>query len=97
MSNVNKIDTTIEYPEFNFKVWYFSEDSIDVEWRVWDMDENLLMTGNFYSKDFYRSRFTIVPSNIEENVYENLFYLYFENIKLKCIDIVEYREVEENN
>jgi len=96
MSNINKIDTTIDYPEFGYKVKYYSEDSLVVDWTVMDENDDLLMTGVFDSKDYYKSVFNIVVSKLEENVYENLFYLYFENIKLKCIDIVEFRDPAED-
>lgn len=81
------------YPEFGLSVKYTpDEDMVYIDWVVLDADGDILMTGRFDSKDYYKSTFTVVPSNIEENIYENLFYLYFENIKLTCIDFVEFKE-----
>lgn len=94
MSELNNIDLIVEYPEFSYKVWYRSKDSEIIEWSVSDESDDLLMEGVFKSNDYYRSTFNIIPSKLEENTYESLFYLYFENIKLKCIDIVEFREDE---
>lgn len=89
---VNNI--TKEYPEFGFKVWYNGINDTDIEWEVHDMDDNMLMTGVFYSKDFFQSTFNIIPARLKENIYESLFYLYFENIKLECITLVEDEDVE---
>lgn len=83
------------YSEFGFSVRYTILEDKKIDWEVTNEDGDLLMTGKFDSKDFFKSKFTIVPSNIEENTYESLFYLYFENIKLACIDIVEDEGVEE--
>jgi hypothetical protein len=85
MENVVK-----QYPEFGFTVTYMpSSDFKIIDWEIRDESDELLMTGKFHSDNFYRSTFTLIPSNIEENVYENLFYTYFENIKLECIEFVE--------
>jgi hypothetical protein len=87
-------DIIMKDPEFGYTVRYaLSEDSID--WEVSNEDGDVLMIGKFDSKDFYRSTFTLVPSNVEENVYENLFYLYFENVKLKCIEMIEDKNIED--
>lgn len=91
---MSKIDITLQYPEFGYKVHYTAEDLSKIDWVVYDEDDNIAITGSFYSADFYKSTFNVVQSNIPENKYENLFYLYFENIKLKCIDFVEYEDAE---
>lgn len=83
-----------EYPEFGYNVRYALEDGV-IDWEVSSADGELLMTGKFTAKDFFQSKFTLVPSNIDENTYESLFYLYFENIKLACIDLVEDEQVED--
>lgn len=85
-----------QYPEFGYNVRYNlnSTDKI-IDWEVATEDGDILMTGRFTAKDFFMSKFTLVPSNVEENVYENLFYLYFENIKLECIELVEDKDVED--
>jgi len=82
------------YPEFGYAVRYTLNEGI-IDWEVTNEDGDVLMTGKFSSKDSYQSKFTIIPSNIEENVYESLFYLYFENIKLACIELVEDKNVED--
>ena len=83
------------YPEFGLTVKYIPDDEvISIDWVVSDADGELLMSGRFDSTDFYKSTFTIYPSNLEENIYENLFYLYFENIKLACIEMVEFKDEE---
>jgi hypothetical protein len=95
MNEINKLDITEFNPEFGYHVHYFTEDSKTIDWEVLEGDE-VLMKGVFKSDDFYRSEFNIIPNKLEENVFETLFYVYFEYIKLKCIDIVEFREPLEN-
>lgn len=78
-----------DYPEFGYTVRY-QVDGDKVTWSVFPQGtETSLMMGEFDSKDFYRSTFSMYNSNMEENTYESLFYLYFENIKLECIKLVE--------
>lgn len=87
------------YPEFGYSVEYkFKEDfsraekgkpGMDIDWLVLDDDGNYIMSGVFKSHDYYRSNFNLPIANMEENVYESLFYLYFEEIKLECIRLVE--------
>lgn len=81
-------------PEYGYTIRYDQEEG-NINWEVSNPDGDLLMVGKFSSKDFYQSKFTLVPSNVEENVYENLFYLYFENIKLACIEMVEDKNIED--
>jgi hypothetical protein len=83
MENVVK-----QYPEFGYTVEY-QIDGKTINWTVKDEGDETIMVGVFKSDEFYRSTFTIPSSNITENMYENLFYLYFENIKLVCIEVVE--------
>jgi len=85
-----------QYPEFlnGCSVRYLIADKI-VDWEVLTSDEEVIMIGKFSSKDFFSSKFTLIPSNIDENTYESLFYLYFEVIKLTCIDLVEDADVED--
>src|SRR4030042_4913463 len=91
----NKIDSVVVYAEFGYKVKYYSEDSKTVDWQVTSTaDDELLLTGVFNSDNYYRSTFSLLPSKVSENTYETLFYLYFEYIKLYCIDIVEARVAE---
>lgn len=94
-----------KYPEFGYSVEYrITEDLLrsekgqpgkDIDWLAVDEDGNYLMSGKFKSNDYYRSTFNLPISNMEENTYENLFYLYFENIKLECIRLVEDENVED--
>jgi hypothetical protein len=81
-------DIIMKDPEFGYTIRYTPSEGF-IDWEVSNEDGDVLMIGKFDSKDYYKSVFTLVPSNVEENIYENLFYLYFENIKLKCIDMVE--------
>jgi len=93
-----------KYPEFGYTVEYgilsdFSKSKKNIpgkiiEWTVLDDNGEYIMKGVFTAEDFFQSKFTLVPSNVEENVYENLFYLYFENIKLECIALVEEIDYE---
>lgn len=92
MENIKKY-----YPEFDFTVTYnVNNEDKEISWEVIQSHEgDLLMTGKFISKDFYRSKFNLIPSNIEENMYESLFYLYFENIKVECIELIEDKNIED--
>lgn len=98
-----------EYPEFGYSVEYKMSDDLsgskngsplkEIDWIVRSSDGEYLMSGKFKSDNYYRSTFDLPISNMEENMYENLFYLYFENIKLDCISMVEEGDediVEEN-
>jgi hypothetical protein len=83
------------YPEFNnYSVEYSVEDD-QIDWVVTSADGDYLMHGVFKSKDFYKSVFDLPISGMAENMYEELFYLYFENIKLACINIVEDKDADE--
>lgn len=94
-----------KYPEFGYSVEYRlikdlmrsenNKPGVDIEWTVRNEDGDYLMNGLFKSNDYYRSTFNLPVSNMEENVYESLFYLYFENIKLECISLVEDKDVED--
>ena len=87
---------TKEYPEFGYKVEYeIRREAGMISWSVEDPNGDKLMDGMFKSENHYQSNFTIFPSYIEENIYENLFYLYFENIKLTCIELMEDENVED--
>lgn len=87
------------YPEYGYNVEYRlikdllrsekNKPGLDIEWTVRNEDGDYLMNGLFKSNDYYRSTFNLPVSNMEENIYEILFYLYFENIKLECIALVE--------
>lgn len=95
MAKVDKFEKA--YEEFGYKVEYtISEDTTEVGWVIRDTNDDLLMHGLFKSKDYYRSSFNVIPADLAENVYESLFYLYFENIKLECIALVEDEDVEES-
>jgi hypothetical protein len=83
------------YPESGYTVKYELDSSTQaIGWVVSNDDGDVLMIGNFNGKDFYQSKFTLVPSNVDENVYETLFYLYFENIKVECIEMIEGEDVD---
>lgn len=86
------VDLVLDYPEFGYKVTYHTDDSETIEWEVRDTEDRGLMLGSFYSDNYYRSTFNMI-SDVTENTYESLFYLYFENIKPKCIDIVEFKDI----
>ena len=86
------------YSEFGYTVRYTpDEDTVTIDWEVSNADGDVLMTGSFDSNEYYKSTFTIIPSNVDENTYETLFYLYFENIKLECIAMVEHHIEEEKD
>jgi hypothetical protein len=78
--------------EFDLWVRYFADESGSIDFEISDADENILMSGKFLTDNYYRSIFQVYASNIEENLYENLFYCYFEYVKLKCIEIYESKE-----
>lgn len=94
-----------KYPEFGYLVEYrITEDllrsennkpGIDIEWVVRNDEGDYLMSGVFKSNNFYKSSFNLPISNMDENIYESLFYLYFEEIKLECIRLVEDVDVNE--
>jgi hypothetical protein len=94
------------YPEFNnHTVLYQLKDEMsvaedgkpgkEIDWVVTNEDGDYLMHGVFKSADFFRSVFDLPISGMQENMYEELFYLYFEVIKLECINIVEEKDAED--
>lgn len=84
-----------EYPEFGFNVRYEILPDGKIDWEITNEGDEVVMMGKFSSKDFFQSTFTLLHNNVEENMYESLFYLYFENIKLECISLVEDKDVED--
>lgn len=89
---MDKLNFKEFYREFDLSVRYFEDDDNIINFEVENRDEEILMVGKFLTDNYYRAVFQVYVTNIEENLYENMFYLYFENIKVKCIEIVENRE-----
>jgi hypothetical protein len=89
LSEISVID-----PEYGYTIKY-NQGEENIDWEVSNPDGDLLMVGKCSKEEYHQSKFTLIPSNVEENVLENLFYLYFENIKLTCIEMFDDKNIED--